>query len=805
MKRHLGYLSVLIAVEIIALLLIANQRLQVSYNGDALYDAQVAVNILEGRGYTTNEMPLYALDFFRVTDSELSPPWFNIHKFPLAVFLKAAFFSIFGRNLLTATVLYSAFWHTMTVVAIYFFVYLLTRKKYTAFLAGGFFLALPMMWYGSRYLMSGLNLTTDAFFLVVLMGALLAFYRQRSVRYLILSGAVTGLAFLNRYSALLYLPGIFIFLYTLRRQQASEVRVRQIFRWSVRYFSLYVLALTLVVSPWLWFNYRQIGLWLPSLNGLFQFFFETPLNSFVDPWYKLEYSFATNSPFVEGLRYPFLIAGKWLRYFVENIFRLFSFNGIWWLFFGALAFITGRRNHWGVWRHPLMLFLLVTVMTHMITLPFWSGNVVYFFYFFPLICLPLSLMLFEVELYFKHLQWMGGGNINVSGLSAFSSPFFILVGGLLLFYSFIQQVFERRLLEVSLMHLIMGSFAGLGFLVLLFYYNRRLAQLALLFVAVVSALGFAWAPVIGQPEEIISRWDLEERPSQIKEIYEAAPGSTVLALAPWNVVWWSNNKLFSLPLPEYPDQIYVMEENYGQTIEFIYLNKLRFYPASLRPYAWAAFDRMIVNGYAPQGYELKKRLANGLILQRQKTINTSQTVAIDVGAESASSHLIWGFGPDEDVNGISYAWAMSKIDTANTTSEISDSDQIFRGPRPIPLELSTPPQLQAREYFYPQAEITFLTDAETSLQLSVRVMSSVKFQTMEVLVNGNLLATDSHGTYLGTIDFKQSSAWETKEFVIPAAALRRGLNKLSLMFSRPDEEGRYAAFDYVRFDPLTND
>lgn len=795
-RKLVGALLILVVLEGALFTVFYTRFHRVGYNGDALYDAQVARNVLAGRGYRTNELPLYAVNLYESAGIPLAPPWFNAHKFPLPVFVKAALFTLVGESVFTATYLYSLVFHLFALGTIFFLAYRIFGSVPRAFLAGIVFLSHPALFYGTRFVAAGLNLTADTFFFLLLLGCLVWWLRRRRLVAVFVMGAVIGLAFLNRFNAGLYLPALALWFVAVRWREAGRESIMS--RATLRELGLPVLGVGIgflaVVAPFFVYTFREFGAAPISINGLFQLLFETRFNSGIDPWYKLEYVFPTDNPLGFALRYPAELLVKWGYHATMTVLRFFTFERTWWWMpLAALFFIRKTDPRERTTLTALLGFTGIVFAMQAAILPFWSGNIVYAFFLFaafplvfPAVLAPLTQS--ATRLRERAPEFIRQSFRDIAARSRVGAAFrsagialltLISLGALLLAAFF--PVF-RAFAEGSAIFAAGGIVVGIVLVALLLWFTPRLGIAVLLVAMVISPLSRGGAfSRLHEAETLARQWDFEDTPRDLATLQNVQNGGIVLSLAPWNVVWFAPG-LASLPLPEYPDEIYLLESRYRQRIDSLYVKKLGRYPAELAPYTWQAYRRMEEFGVAPAGYRFLERVNEGFIAERLPTGLVRESFDIDAGSADAVSHLIWGWGKDERRGDRSFVWA--------TKAKIPDA---AAQPRPIAIAATR----GMASFVMPDAEITFLVDARIPTELAVTVSSPVPEQSLEAVLNGNLFAFGTPGRYLGKATLREGSQWTTVTFPLPAGSVRVGLNKLSFRFSGQDIQGRAMAFDRI--------
>ncbi|MDI6717450.1 MAG: glycosyltransferase family 39 protein [Patescibacteria group bacterium] len=781
------------------------------YGGDTIYGAQVARNVMAGKGYVTSEMPLYAINLYQKLGLSLDGPWLNTHRFVLPVYLDILFIKTFGNNIKSVTFFYDYLFFFLTIILIYFLgLKIWPDKPALAFLAAFVSLINPLV------------LGSDVFVFFVFLYVMNLWKESDSKWYLLLAGLVSGAAFLSRYNYGLFIVAAFLaMLYFLvfkqRKQQPLKILLKQFIGKYLVYFSGF---LAVVVGFVIW-NLKNTGHVFLSINGLFQLFHDTRFYSYIDGWYKLEYIFPTDNPF--GYLFTHrdalvAVTARWFKYAISDIIRLISFQGIlWWppLVFGY--FMISRKIKDDSLKTVNFLLWIVFILTffQIIILPIWAGGVGYFMFLFPIFSFPIAYVL-----YFTYQKFAGFSIFN--GIDTIS--FLKKIGN-----NIFGKTTSENILNIILIILILTSFIfliyplptaiaqflgtkGSPLMVLIIFCFILFLILGAIFVSLnnYSKLLFPTFLLIGMSYLFIvrvgifndisgmspkSRWDLEDNFENIKLLEKTGNNGVILSLAPWNVVWWSANKLKSLPIPEYPDEVYLLETKYNQKIDAIYLNKINKYVVQVISYPWSAYQRAVNFGYTFDGFKVSKRLldTSGIILERDKNFRFPlSTDLIDFGKESASSHLIWGWGEnlkdgDRDyVSAGEFRYLMNKDEYHN--EDIREVFGIF---------------MESGVTYKPNVEVTFLaSDNKKPNKIEIALKSLVEKQNMELILNGNLLYVGQPGVDLG--NFNISTKWQKLVINIDSQKLNNGTNKLSFVFAAtrkgvPPEEDQFALFDYIKF------
>ena len=175
-KDSLSLLAIVLLADAILLMLAALDYCPKIVNVDGLYSAQVARNLLSGKGYTTNEMTLYEVNlYFQKGWLQLGPPWLNSGRFPLPVLIRAALFLVVGDNYLVATYLYSMSFQILSVAAVFVVSLYFFREKLTAFFGSLFFAASPVLLFSG---INGKETTSDYALFLIVVGLVYSWRKQ---------------------------------------------------------------------------------------------------------------------------------------------------------------------------------------------------------------------------------------------------------------------------------------------------------------------------------------------------------------------------------------------------------------------------------------------------------------------------------------------------------------------------------------------------------------------------------------------------------------------------------------------------
>src|SRR2546425_2297048 len=199
-RDSLCLLAIILLADALLLIIAALDYYPRIVNVDGLYSAEVARNLLRGKGYTTSEMTLYEVNlYFQKGWLQLGPPWNNAGRFPLPVLIRAAVFALVGNNYLAATYLYSMSFQVISVVAVFVVSLYLFREELTAFFSGLLFAASPILIFSG---INGKETTSDYALFMIFLGLVYLWRRrtQPKLSLVLVLGLIVGITYLNRFN-----------------------------------------------------------------------------------------------------------------------------------------------------------------------------------------------------------------------------------------------------------------------------------------------------------------------------------------------------------------------------------------------------------------------------------------------------------------------------------------------------------------------------------------------------------------------------------------------------------------------------
>lgn len=785
LRKH-KLLIFLLLLDILFGFLIYTKFGLITQNGDALYDAQVARNLVEGKGFSTSILPLSGLSLFKELGIDLTNDWVAAHRFVLPIIIKYFLFVIFGTNLFAANFLYSYTFHLLSLVIVYFLAYKLLDNEKKAALAVFLFITNPVI--NSNYLTtSGINIQADIFFFLSLVLIFLKFIENEKNIWLFSSGLITGFAILNRYNSVIYIAVILATLIyiTYRKREKLLTFLKKL---SIR-LAIYLSGVLLILSPLLLYFYIKTGHFFVSVNSM-QLFIITPMVSFVDIWFKLEYPFifmGEKLPLILG--YLPELFYKWKSFFFLTIKEFISFINLWFLsvlFFIYILLNYFFRKEFKKINFVLSFFFGAVFALQIVLLPFYGAYSTYYFYLFPLLMIPIAEALFILNARIQNTPVLRAWQVFKESYIATKIFLILIFGGVIIFIFCLLSALEPTILNYIKIPYLYIYLA----LLFLFFANPRLLKFLFLFSLIVlffQRINF-FIP-FNETETYQTRWDMDTHADDLKTFEELRDG-VVLSISPWNLAW--HNNLKSLPLPEYPDQIYVLEREYNQKINGIYLNsnKILGYPSPCVPYVyqcvpyqWNGYVRAAQYGYNFEGFTNVLEKDGRLIMIKKSdfTPEDIETREIDFGKAESSSHLIWGWGEDKYDASLDFSFA----------TKIKKDDEFYKRLNLFPIVSST-------DTVIPDAELTFINYGGSLKNIELRVKSFIGGQTIKVFLNSNLLSIGEPGVYLGEYSILERDQWLNINIGIPAGMTRRGMNKLSFKFLKSDENNNFLAFDYLK-------
>lgn len=324
-----------------------NQSDRALYNPDAYSFGVVAKEVAQGNGFQTKCLIPTQLEYLsKTTPGTIS--WETIYNFPFPILVMAALFLIVGTGNFGIS-LSSGLFYFLSVPL----VYLIARQRFNrlvATLASLFFIFFP---YILKYSISGMTELASIFFTLLLV---YLFTFRISPSMLIGSGLALGLFYLNRHTAMIFVPVVLVFIYKIDPTR----------KW--RNWACFLAALGLVILPWLWHMYKISGNPFLHTGSAMLIANQTPL--FPDSHAAYHFYYLSLLEFM--LKYPGFLAVKYLKgSFLVN-----------WIFF--IIFLVTRTRLKTLDRQILWLFFIFALLQ-----PLFSNNPRYYGFFAPLVFIYL--------------------------------------------------------------------------------------------------------------------------------------------------------------------------------------------------------------------------------------------------------------------------------------------------------------------------------------------------------------------------------------------------------------------------------
>ncbi|CAN5909566.1 hypothetical protein BH11MYX3_BH11MYX3_20390 [soil metagenome] len=337
--------------------------------------AYVAKNLVEGRGYTANDLPAALVDFYDQKHKLHDENWVNADRFPFAAFATAALYKVTGSTSWeTGILLYNILFFIAFVVALYATATTLWGDRYAGLFAVTIALIHPYTWMflywkdGDMLLLSTLAI-----------GAFVKYFRtppgEMSRLFAIAFGSLIAFIFLARPNLgvpfILVLGGSIVRRLWLSRRQLG-------LGGSLRTHATRELVIPLIVLAWcIPFILHTMAEWgqpLFSANNLYQLPLGTRYGMGTDTWWKYTETghIPTFGVLVEHARGELL--AKFTTSWVATI-RHFLESHLMELVLAGVAFMTVAGRNGDQQFRPLRLtayVILFAVVTNLLLLPLYS-------------------------------------------------------------------------------------------------------------------------------------------------------------------------------------------------------------------------------------------------------------------------------------------------------------------------------------------------------------------------------------------------------------------------------------------------
>ena len=212
-------------------------------------------------------------------------------------------------------------------------VYLFTKKLYDRKTA---VISSLLLATSNMFLFYSQKILTESLFALIFTGALFSFYlgMEKDKKYLILTGVLTGLAFLTRYPGIILIP-IFV-IYMVTKVILSKNKIKEISRLITKELILGIIIFLLVLTPWI---IMSQNIYHDPLGALKDQFSKMPVEYAPGPWYYyIRHSFEIFG-FVMIFSIPALIYVI-LHRKKQNLFILISILAVLLLF----SFVIARKE-----------------------------------------------------------------------------------------------------------------------------------------------------------------------------------------------------------------------------------------------------------------------------------------------------------------------------------------------------------------------------------------------------------------------------------------------------------------------------
>jgi 4-amino-4-deoxy-L-arabinose transferase-like glycosyltransferase len=327
-----------------------NQSQRAIYNPDAYSFAVTAKEVAEGNGFQTKSLILPQLEYLRQTGKDVHR-WDSLYNFPFPVIVMSQLFLLWGTGDFSISLSSGIFYFLSAPL-----VYLIARKRFNrsvAYFSSMWFILFPHI---LRYSISGMTELPSIFFTLLLI-YLFAFEQNRFT--LLCGGLALGLFYLNRHTALIFLPLFLALIY----------QVRPPFRW--KNWAYFLVPFMAVTFPWLIHMHRLTGDPFFHLGATVLLLTDTALF----PDFHLSLYPYYSSPLEFILKHPEVIAVKYLK-------ESFLIN---WVFFAVFLFLRKKVPKFD--RRILWLFIIFALAQ-----PLFGNNPRYYAFFAPFIMIYIIAM-----------------------------------------------------------------------------------------------------------------------------------------------------------------------------------------------------------------------------------------------------------------------------------------------------------------------------------------------------------------------------------------------------------------------------
>ncbi|OLD44529.1 hypothetical protein AUI51_01830 [archaeon 13_1_40CM_2_52_4] len=816
-RNSLCLLAIVLLTDALMLIIAALDYYPRIVNVDGLYSAEVARNVLSGKGYTTSEMTLYEVNlYFQKGWLQLGPPWSNAGRFPLPVLIRVAAFALVGNNYLAATYLYSMSFQLVSVLTVFCVSLYLFRERLTAFFTSLLFAASPIL------IFSGINgkETTSDYALFVTFVGLVYWWRkqpQPKLSQALILGLIVGITYLNRFN----LGGVMLLcLIPLVVKDALSKRTA-LSRISKMIVS-FIIGFTLIVTPLAIYNTHTFGNPVFSSNSLFQLDQFTRPVKYMNPWWKLSYPFDTADPLSALNMFSGDIISRTISVMTGSLGDFLAmgqtgagYTWFWWVPI-AVSAIAGfwPRLSKGIGfpsttseqlrAQGLVWYLLFSnLLLDLPILGLFSAGVEYIWYLYSTLAILAGFGLTRIV---RLSEAAAPGILESLNLGGMPKNLARRITnrhiGLAIFAVILAEIIlnlgdlpygpglNGETVQLAVLLATVPSAAAL------YKYRRPLLPLVLLFVVLaVPAVRYGIVGSNASPN-MIPNWITDENPGMLNYISVITPpNGIVLSAEPWNVVWYADRP--SVPFSEFPDEIFLMMTRYHMNIQAVYIADLNsvFYEDIHAPYTYEAYRRIAAYDYTLSGFtQMARGFSDGqpsILLARNDSANPNdlmQTNQINFGRENEASHLVWGWSQTGLNHGVNSTWAQrpgALPFTANPQPETPSCQSGLAGTA--------------------DAEFTFLSNNTQSRSMLLRVLSPLANQTMMIVLNSNLVYFGQQGTLLANCNctVRNPDTWVNISVGIPEGIIQNGVNLVSFIFPGPPLANSAQTQRLLLFDTAT--
>ncbi len=743
-KKLVVYLSVLLCIEIVLLFL----SWQTTYfhnnycvtSPDNLVSADVARNVAVGNGYRTNSISLYEVNLYDkkgwLSDG---PPWKNTYRFPFPILCMAALFKIFGDSHFVANFVYPSLFHLLSMVALFVLSYLLFRDATVSLIASFLFITINELLYTAIRNRSD---SADIFFFVISLIAFFLWTDRRKFSLLFILGLIVGVSFLNRFN-----EGAILFL-------TFPIVIYMRMRLNIKELAAYAVGFLIPIMPFLAYNMKTIGVPFFSSNSYFQFVHYSVVSKYMSTFWKLNYGIDVANPFTYVLSNPGDFFIRAFHYAVESALKPFiKFGGSFWLWI-PVAFASVSMRTDSKMKDLGIIFMIISLLHIVLIAPL--GLTVYYiqFLYVPLIILAAK------TLYEWYVSSKGAESavdyVRQVAHKLKLQRLFLFITVCTIPFSLYNRIPLRIYILISLFTVVVAAVCIL---------KKHLRTLVILFSLIVLL-----SSVLYVTRDYANKFSFKayttNEPSELKRIENAtSPKDIVLTTLFWNTAWFSRRP--SIPVPEYPDEIYFLIRKYRLNVKMIYLSSvdvfIRYSSPSI-PLSYYSYYRLFDKNLPIRGFRVDSSVKGNLLLYRDDDPlqDVMDTKMIDFGGIEGASHLVYGFSSPAELDGSTVCWIVRN----NQRFPFANNKFGFFKDRKL------------IEYDIPDAEITFLReDTRPMKRMKFRVFSANPEDEMSLVLNSNLFSYEEKGAFLGTFSLRQG--WNMVEVNPGGVRPREGLNKVS--------------------------